>query len=74
MRFPEYRFFLDPLSDCVRAPHSRGNRPQRVPWAGVCLLLFAIASLGACAGRTGSTGPIAPPQVVTFRYHQALTP
>src|SRR5271154_4891907 len=66
MRLPEHRFFLGPLSACVRAPYSRGNRPQRVPWAGVCLLLFAIASLGACAGRTGSTGPIAPPQVVTI--------
>jgi len=66
MRFPEYRFFLGPLIACVRAPYTRGNRPQRAPWAGACLLLFAIASLGACAGRTGSTGPIAPPQVVTI--------
>jgi len=66
MRLPEYRFFLGPLSACVRAPYSRRSRPQRVPWAGVCLLLFATASLGACAGRTGSTGPIAPPQVVTI--------
>src|SRR5271154_2867370 len=66
MRLPEHRFFLGPLGACVRASYSRGNRPQRVPWAGVCLLLFAIASLGACAGRTGSAGPIAPPQVVTI--------
>src|SRR5450432_3551885 len=66
MRFPEYRFSFSPLSASVRAPYSRGNRPRRAPWAGACLLLFAIASLGACAGRTGSTGPIAPPQVVTI--------
>src|SRR6202046_1854012 len=65
MLFPDYQFSSGPLHASIRAPHSCGNRSHRATTGVLCLLVVALVALGACAGRTVSNGPTAPPQVVT---------